>query len=190
MQSHKSPPTYPSLPQLHLCRVRFSILGQSIDNSLSPDLCMVRPAPFSLNRPLRIFSSCPTPTHRTMSNTYIGQRRVIFSHKIPSHLSSPPHPKHSFHESFCSSFPLKNVQIRFSAFDESFNLRLSPVSDFINSDTRVRALGAGGVLMSDRAPRLCAYGGRLPHGGWVRAVVRSLDSVTVHFLHKVLLDDS
>lgn len=51
--------------------------------------------------------------------------------------------------------------------------------------SRVRALNAKGEVLTDRTQRLCTYEGYLRQGGWVRAVIRSPTSATVHFLHNV-----
>lgn len=85
----------------------------------------------------------------------------------------------------CVSFSPFYSQVRFTAFGERFDISLTPLRSVVGIGSRVRALGAGGEILTDRKPRLCTYEGRLPHGGWVRAVVRSTTSVTVHFLHKV-----
>lgn len=80
---------------------------------------------------------------------------------------------------------LTGAQVRFAAFGERFDLHLSILRDVVGADTRVRAVGAGGAVLADRKPRLSTYEGRLPHGGWVRAVVRSPEAIAVHFLHNV-----
>lgn len=76
-------------------------------------------------------------------------------------------------------------QVRFTAFEEQFDISLTPLRGVVGAGSQTRALGAGGQVLIGRKPRLCTYEGRLPHGGWVRAVVRSPTSVTVHFFHKV-----
>lgn len=80
---------------------------------------------------------------------------------------------------------LQVLQVRFGAFEEKFDVVLSVLSDAVSLGSRIRALGAGGKVLVDRSPRLRTYGGRLQNGGWIRAIVRSSTSVTVHFLHNV-----
>lgn len=76
-------------------------------------------------------------------------------------------------------------QVRFTAFGEKFDVSLSPLRRSVGDGSRVRALNAKGDVLADRASRLCTYEGHLPMGGWVRAIVRSPTSATVHFFHNV-----
>ena len=86
-----------------------------------------------------------------------------------------------------SRFPfVGESKLRFAAFGEWFDIRLTLLDESTGgAGTRVRALGAEGEVLAERGPRRCTYEGWLPYGGWVRAVVRSATSVTVHFLHNV-----
>lgn len=92
--------------------------------------------------------------------------------------------KISFFVSFGCHF-FATLQVRFTAFGERFDISLTPLRRAVGAGSRIRVLGADGGVLTDRKPRLCTYEGRLPHGGWVRAVVRSPTSVTMHFLYKV-----